>query len=108
MPAYAARVGDTHPKGPILKGCDTVIIGGKPAARMGDKAACGSGFDVIAEGEATVIIGGRPAARMGDEHSCGKKIGSGCTTVVIGKDLRAACLRAGAADGTMIVETSVE
>ncbi|WP_353177158.1 PAAR domain-containing protein [Delftia acidovorans] len=40
--------------------------------------------DALAEGEATVLIGGRPAARMGDRTVHGGVVVSGCTTVWIG------------------------
>ena len=84
----ASRIGDTHVMptkgGPILAGCNTVIIAGQPAARLGDKAQCGPGTDVIAEGAPGVFIGGKPAARIGDAHACGGKIVSGCATVIIG------------------------
>lgn len=35
-------------------------------------------------GSATVLIGGRPAARAGDRAACGAPIVSGCPTVLIG------------------------
>ena len=44
----------------------TVLIGGMPAARVGDMAVCVGPPDVIALGSFTVLIGGMPAARMGD------------------------------------------
>lgn len=36
------------------------------------------------EGVATVMIGGRPAARMGDTTAHGGTIAAGCPTVMIG------------------------
>jgi uncharacterized Zn-binding protein involved in type VI secretion len=92
----AARVTDPHvcpmfdgPKphvgGPILPpGCPTVLIGGMPAARVGDMATCASAPDVIAMGSSTVLIGGMPAARMGDMTAHGGSIVLGCVTVLIG------------------------
>lgn len=44
----------------IVKGSKTVLIGGHPAARLGDPGAC---TFVILEGEPTVLIGGEP-------HTC--------------------------------------
>jgi uncharacterized Zn-binding protein involved in type VI secretion len=38
----------------------------------------------IAKGSATVLIGGRPAARMGDMSGCGAPIVMGCPLVEIG------------------------
>lgn len=40
---------------------------GKPAARMGDMTVHGG---AIVVGEPTVLIGGLPAARVGDMHTC--------------------------------------
>ena len=39
----------------------------KPAARMGDATAHGG---TIVAGCPTVLIGGQPAARLGDMHTC--------------------------------------
>jgi uncharacterized Zn-binding protein involved in type VI secretion len=65
-------------------GCPTVIIGGMPAARVGDMATCVGPPDVIAMGSTTVLIGYMPAARMGDMTAHGGKIVIGCPTVMIG------------------------
>ena len=95
----AARVGDMHTcpmqtpglppiphvGGPVLPpGCPTVLIGGMPAARVGDMAVCVGPPDLIVRGSSTVLIGGKPAARMGDTTAHGGMIVSGCPTVVIG------------------------
>jgi uncharacterized Zn-binding protein involved in type VI secretion len=65
----------------IPPGAPTVLIGGSPAARLGD--SCGA--DVIAKGSATVLIGGMPAARVGDLSAGGGAImPPGCLTVLIG------------------------
>ena len=74
-----------HVGGPILPpGCPTVLIGGMPAARVGDMATCVGPPDVIALGSFTVIIGGQPAARVGDMTAHGGVITLGCPTVMIG------------------------
>ena len=74
-----------HIGGPILPpGCPTVLIGGMPAARVGDLAFCAGGPDVIALGSFTVMIGGTPAARMGDQTAHGGVIVAGEPTVMIG------------------------
>ena len=74
-----------HVGGPILPpGCPTVLIGGLPAACVGDPATCVGPPDAIAKGSATVLIGGRPAARMGDNCAHGGTIVAGCPTVMIG------------------------
>ena len=92
----AARVGDMHVcpmvtvrvphvGGPILPpGCPTVLIGGQPAACMGDMVTCTGPPDTILIGSATVLIGGKPAARMGDQTIHGGTITLGCPTVMIG------------------------
>jgi uncharacterized Zn-binding protein involved in type VI secretion len=74
-----------HVGGPILPaGEPTVLIGGMPAARVGDMAVCVGPPDTIAMGSATVLIGGMPAARMGDTTAHGGTIVLGCPTVLIG------------------------
>ena len=74
-----------HVGGPILPPCcPTVLIGGLPAARVGDMATCVGPPDVIALGSFTVLIGGQPAARMGDLTAHGGTIVLGLPTVLIG------------------------
>ncbi|MEP2511077.1 MAG: PAAR domain-containing protein, partial [Reichenbachiella sp.] len=71
--------------GPIMPpGEPTVMIGGMPAARVGDMATCAGPPDTIAMGSTTVLIGGMPAARMGDTTAHGGSIAAGCPTVLIG------------------------
>lgn len=62
----------------------TVIIGGLPAARVGDSAICVGPTDTIATGSASVLIEGRLAARVGDTTAHGGTILCGCPTVLIG------------------------
>jgi uncharacterized Zn-binding protein involved in type VI secretion len=93
-----------HPALPlaIIKGQPTVMIGGKPAARMTDMTApcmlpgcVPGGPGLVTKASATVLIGGLPAARVGDmtaHASCVAPIPSptgtimppGCPTVMIG------------------------
>jgi len=94
----AARMGDsTAHGGAIAVGCPTVLIGGMPAARMGDMHTCPMATPgtppiphvggPITLGSATVLIGGMPAARMGDMATCTgppDTIAAGCMTVLIG------------------------
>jgi uncharacterized Zn-binding protein involved in type VI secretion len=61
-----------------------VLIGFLPAARVSDMAVCVGPPDVIAKGSATVMIGGLPAARLGDQTGHGGVIVLGCPTVMIG------------------------
>lgn len=73
-----------HVGGPIAgPGCPTVLIGGMPAARVGDMAVCVGPPDSIVLGSFTVLIGGAPAARMGDMTAHGGSIVLGCPTVII-------------------------
>jgi uncharacterized Zn-binding protein involved in type VI secretion len=48
-------VAGPHPPSPIVKGSANVLIGGRPAARMGDLSGCGA---PIVFGFPTVLIGG--------------------------------------------------
>ena len=74
-----------HVGGPIIgPGAPTVLIGGLPAAVVGDLVTCTGPPDTIAKGSATVMIGGKPAARMGDLTAHGGNIVLGLPTVMIG------------------------
>ncbi len=98
MSKPAARMGDpTVHGGTIVVGFPTVLIGGQPAARLGDMHVCPMvtpGVPPIPHvggpitlGSATVLIGGQPAARMGDMATCvgpPDTIAMGCPTVLIG------------------------
>jgi uncharacterized Zn-binding protein involved in type VI secretion len=97
MSQPAARIGDMHMcpmvtpgvppiphvGGPILMGAPTVLIGGVPAARIGDTCLCVGPPDVVAMGSPKVLIGGSPAARIGDTTAHGGSIVLGCFTVLI-------------------------
>lgn len=74
-----------HVGGPVVgPGVATVLIGGLPAAVLGDSAVCVGPPDSVVTGSATVLIGGRPAARMGDTTAHGGSVVVGCPTVLIG------------------------
>jgi uncharacterized Zn-binding protein involved in type VI secretion len=74
-----------HVGGPILPpGAPTVLIGGLPAAKVGDMCVCVGPPDSIVVGSGTVMIEGMPAARMGDSTAHGGSIVLGCPTVMIG------------------------
>jgi len=95
MTMLAARITDMHVcpmvtvlvphvGGPILPpGGIPVLIGGLPAARMGDMAVCVGPPDVIILGSFTVLIRGQPAARLGDMTAHGGAIIMGFPTVLI-------------------------
>lgn len=65
-------------------GVPMVLVGGLAAAVVGDKAICVGPPDTIATGSNSVEIGGKPAARLGDSTAHGGKIVTGCFTVLIG------------------------
>ncbi len=65
-------------------GMPTVLIGAMPAATATSMCVCVGPPDVIALGSFTVMIGGKPAARMGDMTAHGGSIVLGCPTVLIG------------------------
>lgn len=74
-----------HVGGPVLPpGGITVLIGGMPAARVGDMCLCVGPPDVIALGSFTTMIVGMPAARMGDMTAHGGMVVLGMPTVLIG------------------------
>lgn len=74
-----------HVGGPIVgPGAPTVLIGGLPAAKVGDLAICIGPPDAIVKGSATVKIMGLPAARMGDKTAHGGTILLGFPLVMIG------------------------
>jgi murein DD-endopeptidase MepM/ murein hydrolase activator NlpD/uncharacterized Zn-binding protein involved in type VI secretion len=96
----AARIGDSTAHGGVITGpgCPTVLIGGLPAATMGDMHVCPMvtpgtppiphvGGSILL-GSTGVLIGGKPAARMGDIAMCvgpPSSIIMGCMTVLIGE-----------------------
>ncbi|MEM9836879.1 MAG: PAAR domain-containing protein [Bacteroidota bacterium] len=65
-------------------GVPTVLIAKMPAAVLGDMCTCVGPPDSIIKGSATVMIGGKPAARMGDTTAHGGSIVLGAPTVMIG------------------------
>jgi uncharacterized Zn-binding protein involved in type VI secretion len=110
----AAREGDLHEcpnvepvphvGGPILPPCEpTVIIGGEPAARVGDHAECVPCIDTILLGDYSVLIGGQPAARMGDLTQHGGIITMGFARVLIGYCSCCKCMEAAARSGVPFV-----
>ncbi|MDO6818888.1 PAAR domain-containing protein [Zobellia sp. 1_MG-2023] len=92
----AARISDMHTcplfngpvphvGGPIVgPSVPNVLIGGQPAAVIGDMCVCVGPPDTLVKGSGTVFIGGRPAARMGDTTAHGGVIVQGFPTVMIG------------------------
>jgi uncharacterized Zn-binding protein involved in type VI secretion len=74
-----------HMGGPVIgPSALNVLIGGMPAAVVGDKCACAGPPDTIILGSATALIGNKSAARTGDSTAHGGVITQGCPTVLIG------------------------
>lgn len=74
-----------HVGGPVVgPGAPNVLIGGLPAARVGDLLTCVGPPDTIVAGSATVLIAGMPAARLGDATTHGGNIAAGAPNVQIG------------------------
>ncbi len=65
-------------------GVANVLICKLPAAVVGDNATCVGPPDAIVKGSLTVMIGKRPAARIGDTTAHGGSIVMGCPNVMIG------------------------
>jgi uncharacterized Zn-binding protein involved in type VI secretion len=61
-----------------------VLIAKLPAARVGDMLVCVGPPDTIVKGSSSVLIGGMPAARMGDTTAHGGTIMVGALNVLIG------------------------
>lgn len=89
----AVRVGDVSTHGGVIigPGVPTVMIGGMPAAVVGDIHVCSlppvshqPTVSVFPAGSATVLIGGRPALRTTDACICGAMAAIGSPTVMIG------------------------
>ena len=92
MPA-AARVGDTSTHGGTISGpgVATVLIGGMPAAVVGDMHICAlppnahqPTVSAFPSGSGTVMVGGVPAVRTTDACICGAMAAVGAPTVMIG------------------------
>ncbi len=74
-----------HVGGPVTgPGVATVLIGGLPAAVVGDFAICVGPPDGLVQGSATVMIAGHPAVRLGDATAHGGSVVMGLPTVIIG------------------------
>jgi uncharacterized Zn-binding protein involved in type VI secretion len=74
-----------HVGGPIAgPGAPTVLVGGLPAACVGDVVTCVGPPDAIVAGCFKVLVGGRPVAIMGGSTAHGGVIVAGCPTVQAG------------------------
>ena len=68
----------------IGPGAPNVLIGKLPASVLGDSCTCVGPPDSAIKGSATVLIGGKPAIRMGDTTAHGGSVVAGCPNVMIG------------------------
>lgn len=92
MPAAARATDVSNHGGTIVgPGVPTVLVGGLPAAVVGDIHVCSlppTGHQPTVSpfpaGSATVLIGGRPALRTTDACLCGAMAAVGEPTVLIG------------------------
>ncbi len=74
-----------HVGGPVVgPGAPTVLIGGLPAARVGDMLVCVGPPDTIVMGAPNVLIEGMPAAFLGSMTAHGGTIVVGVPNVMIG------------------------
>jgi uncharacterized Zn-binding protein involved in type VI secretion len=64
-------------------GVPTVLIGGLPAAVVGSMCTCVGPPDVIVMGAMTVLIQGRPAARITSNTAHGGMVVAGFPTVLV-------------------------
>src|SRR5215510_4215450 len=69
-----------QPAGVVTQGSPDTLIGGKPAARVGDGTASGA---PVVEGSRDVFINGRPAAIAGGRNGCGGVVVGGSSNVFI-------------------------
>lgn len=73
-----------HVGGPIAgPGAVTTLIGGMPAARVGDLAVCVGPPDVIVLGSFTTLFQGQPAAYMGSMTAHGGAVVMGFPMVMV-------------------------
>jgi uncharacterized Zn-binding protein involved in type VI secretion len=74
-----------HVGGPLTgPGAPTFLIGGKPAAVVGDLCACAGPPDAVVSGHATILIATRAAADMRAPTAHGGKVLATCLTVLFG------------------------
>jgi uncharacterized Zn-binding protein involved in type VI secretion len=89
----AARVGDITNHGGTITGpgVSTVLIGGMPAAVVGDLHVCAlpptghqPTVSPFAAGSSSVLAGGRPVLRTTDTAVCGAMAAVGAPAVLVG------------------------
>jgi uncharacterized Zn-binding protein involved in type VI secretion len=82
----AARLGDVTATGDAITGpgVPTVLIGGQPAAVVGDTVSGAACTGAIAMGSTTVLIGNRPAARVTSQVTGANPVTGVPVTTVVG------------------------
>lgn len=80
--AGAPPAGAQQSPGPgvVTQGSQDTMIGGKPAARVGDGTSTGA---PIVEGSSNVFINGKPAGLVGGRTGCGGVTVGGASNVFI-------------------------
>ena len=73
-----------HVGGPNMPMPATVLIGNLPAATLGQPSACAGPPDSIVKGSSSVLVGGKPLARMTDTTMHGGLLMLGFPTVLVG------------------------
>ena len=68
----------------VSPGAPTVLIVGMPSATLGSMCVCVGPPDVVVMGSTTVLLSGKPAARLSDPTAHGGMIVMGAPTVLIG------------------------
>jgi uncharacterized Zn-binding protein involved in type VI secretion len=83
-----SREGRAQTPGVVTEGSGDTSIGGRAAARTGDRAG---DAQTLVEGSPNVFINGRPAARAGDRTGCGAVVlGGGGNVYINGRPAAAA------------------
>ncbi|MFC4258254.1 PAAR domain-containing protein [Marinobacter lacisalsi] len=73
-----------HVGGVFFKGSGNVMIGGQPAARVGDKLVCRGPADTAVQGSSSVSFNGQSAVRVSDKTAHGGTVTVGNPTVNVG------------------------
>lgn len=96
MPKQIVRMGDrTAHGGTVTGGCPTVLVDGKPVARVTDMHSCPMttgttphvGGPIVGPGKSSVLVEGLPVAVVEDTVTCNgppDKLILGCPNVVVG------------------------
>ena len=77
---FALTMVAAQPSNIVTQGSPDTMIGGKPAARVGDGTASDA---PVVEGSRDVFINGRPAAIAGGRNGCGGVVVGGASNVFI-------------------------